>query len=431
MAQPYPIVRQVVLDPLPRKRMFGRGRSGRTTDEIPHLAAHHRLVYRVRGDYVVDNFTMPLDSSTVVDASHVSVVDVARDVAVVVNLTIPSQDASSFTVLATFLCSVTDPLSVVRSGAQEAAGMLRAYLRGHQRLFELGLDYPISRINEIRRKLSTQVMAYLEVTPPQFPGVEVALASVEVMTPEELSALEQSRREVAAQHALESERLRTQHDIVTTQLLQEQSLRADRELWDSRLAAEGQQRELEMDAERREYELFQQAKAAEAIADDPVRALALAYSSKEITAKELADGLAAIHETRRQDRLTEAEAERVERRRETEWQRERERLRIAAHREDSIKRAEWVRADRKMDREDQRQQLHAKLAVIKELAEQGHLATANLRLDSVVNSMLAVPAAPEQEAPALPEPDRDRSPANGFAGLDREADEMVREEDAD
>jgi hypothetical protein len=89
MDKQYPVVDERVLAPVPPKRFFGRGPSGRTPGEVPVPLAGHRLVYRLRGEYVLDTGGLALDSPTVVDASLVSVVDVTTDTKVAVELTIP------------------------------------------------------------------------------------------------------------------------------------------------------------------------------------------------------------------------------------------------------------------------------------------------------------------------------------------------------
>ena len=89
------------------------------------------LVYRVDGDYLLDSARLRRGDDDVVRATHVSVVDMRSGAPVVVELSIPSRDAAEFAVHATFACTVTDPVAVVRDGV--CAGIaLRSYLHEPQ-----------------------------------------------------------------------------------------------------------------------------------------------------------------------------------------------------------------------------------------------------------------------------------------------------------
>ncbi|MCY1145783.1 hypothetical protein OWR29_47980, partial [Actinoplanes sp. Pm04-4] len=128
----------------------------------------------------------------VVQATHVSLVDMRRDAPVVTRLEIPSRDQSTFEVLVTFTCTVTDPIAVVRGGVNAEEALL-GHLKAHNRIFELGLDYPLAEINEVRRLVSAQVKAYLTIRPPTVPGMSVAIKSVEITSPELIARYEQER----------------------------------------------------------------------------------------------------------------------------------------------------------------------------------------------------------------------------------------------
>jgi hypothetical protein len=86
-----------------------------------------------------------------------------------VSFEIDSQDAAKFTVKVTFICSVLDPVVVVRDGQVNAADALIAYLRGCQDLFNLGLNYPIKAINRLRTEMAVQVKSYMVLRPPEDP----------------------------------------------------------------------------------------------------------------------------------------------------------------------------------------------------------------------------------------------------------------------
>lgn len=395
----YPIVTEHLLAPVPRKRFRTRGSAGRTPDEVPQPLASQRLVYFTRGEYVLDTSSFPLDSSTVIDASRVSVVDVKTDTSVMVLLTIPSQDATSFTMRVTFLCTVEDPVTVVRMGGHDAESMLAGYLRAHHRLFEVGLDYTLSDINQVRRKLSAQVRAYVAVVPPEFAGMTATLASVEVLTPDELTRFQESLRGERQKHTVELERQRHEKDRLDQKLRYEQD-RRDQELYYEReREAVGKRHTRELDAEQRDFEREQLRHTTSAVAADPVAALVLSHAAGEITAKELADELKELREReaaqQREDLLARIEfererekadweAERLDQARRLEWDHEK----VMSQQKAELRTQVWEREDRRLDREERLKQLEAKLEVVRELGKHGHLDTANLRLDQILNDVL-------------------------------------------
>ncbi|QXV60309.1 hypothetical protein [Amycolatopsis sp. TNS106] len=416
MNVPYPVVEQRTLTPVAPRRLFGPKRT-RTLAEIPSGSANHRLVYRISGEYVLDNAALPLDSPEVIAASHVSLVDVAQNVEVVVELEIPSKDAGMFTLRVTFVCSVNDAAAVVREGSPDLRAALRGYLKGHHRLFELGLDFSLAEINRARLKLNAQVKAFTTINPPVFVGVSADLASVELLTPEEISALHKSLREQENQHTLQNDETKYKHyDEVRTQ-----------------------RHTLDLDATQRDFERYQYQKQQEVVESDPDSALILALSQREISAKDFADEII----RREGERL---EASRAETRDNREWDREdsRERRaweqettrhkweveredhqesrrlhaqRMALKREDERRLEEW-------DREDKNRQLEAEVTLIKELVQRGALDTANLRLEGVVNKYLRDDRVGRTmgELPSKPDQPTDE---------DRGDDIEVREEDAD
>lgn len=407
--QNYPIVTERVLDVVPPKPFFSRGTHGRSRAEVPQPLASHRLVYLVRGEHVLDTSALALDSATVVDASHVSVVDITTDTEIAVMLTIPSLDATSFTMRVTFLCTVEDPVAVVRVGGPDAVALLSSYLKGDHRIFELGLDYALADVNDLRRKLSARVRAYVTVVPPEFAGVAVELASVEVLTPDELAQFQHDLRTARLKHGVDNERLRGDQLLIDRQKHYEQGREADEK-----------QRVRDMEAAQRAYEREELKNLTDSVGDDPGAALFLAGAAGEITMKEVADEMTRVREQEiaedrgdvrdriryergREEARWEADREREQAQREIE--RERERARWDAERTDQehyrqarLREQEWERDDRRLDREQQRKELEAKLDVIRELAKHGHLDTANLRLDQVVNDMLGGSAVTKVEA---------------------------------
>jgi hypothetical protein len=181
-APSYPIVAQHELDDPVRRGPLGLLKR-RALDDIPKIKPHEVLVWRVGSRYVMDRRELRAHDDTVVRASSVSVVSVRPDTEVEVSFRIDSEDASEFTVKVTFICSVLDPVVVVRDGQVNAADALIAYLRGYQDLFYLGLEHPIKEINKVRTKMAVQVKSYMTLRPPKIPGMEITSATVQIETP--------------------------------------------------------------------------------------------------------------------------------------------------------------------------------------------------------------------------------------------------------
>jgi hypothetical protein len=181
-AASYPIVAQYELDDPVRRGMLGFGKR-REPSDIPKIKPHEVLVWRMGGRYIIDQRELKVHHDIVVRASSVSVVSVRPDTQVEVSFTIDSEDGLEFTVKVTFICSVVDPVVVVRDGQVHAADALLAYLRGYQDLFNLGLGYPIKKINKVRTRMAAEVKSYMTLRPPKIPGMEVTSATVQIETP--------------------------------------------------------------------------------------------------------------------------------------------------------------------------------------------------------------------------------------------------------
>ncbi|KOX32546.1 hypothetical protein ADK67_07725 [Saccharothrix sp. NRRL B-16348] len=390
----YPVITERVLEPLPPKRLFSRSR-GRLRAEVPLVLAGQQLVYRTRNQLVLDTNDLPLDSPTVVDASHVSVVDVTADIEVVAELVIPSRDAANFTLRVAFLCTAVDPVAVVGAGGSDAASLLTGYLKGHQRIFQLGLDYDLADINDVRRKLDAQVRAYHTIEPPEFAGLAVTLASVEVMTPEQVAELKTRLREAEGTHVVRTTQLSHDHRLHDLEQFHRQSV----EFQDTEHASS-------LDALRRAHARRELDHTTQVVGADPIAALYLAHAAGEVSTREVADELRRLHEReveqdredlrlaiqdeRARDRLRwDAERADVQHRQETEL--EQSRAKREADRADALRLAEWEREDRHLARSEEMQQLVAQLNVIKALAAQGHLDTANLGpgLTKMINNVLS------------------------------------------
>jgi hypothetical protein len=302
-------------------------------------------VYRINGNYVLDTDRMGGADERVVQATHVSLVDVRRDAPVVVRLEIPSKDAASFEVLVTFTCTVTDAIAVVRGGV-DAAQALWSHLKAHNRIFELGLDYPLSEINEVRRVVSAQVKAYLTIRPPSVPGMTVSIASVEMTNPEVLADFEKTTRvkdyevrlaelELAHQRRLAAGRQFNEHELANDQQEHEAHLtgrvrhsvrveamaQADHEvLLDSR-AQEHKRAQVAADAEHTQMLTSNRSRFArsefaldmETIGNDPRRALMAAFADGRIDARVLSEQLRQLDDQDRLAQIEQAQRDREER----------------------------------------------------------------------------------------------------------------------
>jgi hypothetical protein len=455
MTTSYPIIEERLLDPTPRRGMFGMGRQVRDGAQLPKPAAHQVLVYRVAGEFVLDPARLGRSDAEVVNATNVSVVDMRRDVEVAVQLPIPSGEASEFTVVVTFVCCVTDAVTVVRDGQSDAQAVLHAYLRGHRKIFELGLDHHMAEINEVRRMVNAQVTAYTTIKPPLIAGMSATLASVEVLTPQELAEFEKTRRGQRESHTLRREQQDYEHRLLVEQRLGDQQLgkigqqhdhdlqirqhkqdmlvAADRQRFEQMMSAERQKSAHELEAQRR---TFARQEAAEAAAllhsyDDVLR---LAYASGEVDATKLAELLQAdrdhaeglrraeLERTRededrrrqeeredlllqcgweREDRAAEREAERQDR----QWQREQELRMAEERRRDAQQQKLWTREDalrrEVAEREEKQRRLDVSLNMLREVANHGHLDMVSVNVERLIAEILPPVeglAAPDERA---------------------------------
>lgn len=445
MSGGYPITGGGPLEPAPRRGFLGLGRRYRDGGEVPKADAHQVLVYRVDGDYLVDRGRLGPSDEQVVNATHVSVVDMRRSAQVVVELPIPSRDASVFTMRVTFACTVTDPLVVVREGIN-AASVLAAYLKSHRRIFELGLDYAVGDINDVRRDVNAQVMAYVTVKPPAIPGLGVLMASVEVLTPQELIKLEENSRAQRHSHRLENEQRQLQHRPETGGERESQELADLRASYqrdteyeqprhDQLASTERQRHDQFLEAERSEFRRRELNMALEMLGDDPRAALERAYYAGQLDAylagrsdqerfgdqfradRDQERALEAAQEERHEQReLEAAREEREDRRQAAQWKRGKRLKEIEADREDRrlahggeqrrsdqerderLQRLLWEREDmlrRESDqRDDRKRRLEINLEVLKILASRGHVDMVNLDVDRLVDE-LAPPARAE------------------------------------
>lgn len=342
----YPIIERRPLS-TPKRRLL-RGRS-RSITQVPTTDGHHRRVYRVHGDYVLDNGA----PQSWDDADHVSVVDVSRDVEVPVQLRIRSAEDSELTVEVTFTCGVTDPLLVVQNGLN-AARVLTSYLQGHHRFYELALGFHDKDINEIRRHVNAQVTAFTTVQPPRFAGVEVTMASVQVHTPEEWAEWARRRRTLSYENVLQAEQEEQDYQRKIMRTKRDQALEVQQtdfthtkefgQQQQKHLIATKEQRHLHVLHEHEQQHLRAQvAIHTQTIGSNPLLALSLALQSGAITNVEYADAMRELQE--------QEEARALDERRDAlEWARQQGQLDREEQREDRA----WARRKEELQLEDAR-----------------------------------------------------------------------------
>ncbi|GAA1033163.1 hypothetical protein GCM10009557_34030 [Virgisporangium ochraceum] len=402
------------------------GRKTRDASELPKAGAHEALVYRVQGRHVVDKGQLGRDSDVVVGASHVSVVDVSAGVPVTVSLTMPSAEASNFTVQVTFACTVIDPARVVRENIRADAAIL-AYLRRDQKLVHLGLPYRMTELNAVRREVHARIRAYAEVKPPDVQGMQVVLDGVEVLTPDELASFQKARWEARRDHVLETEKRGYSHEQESVQ--EEHQRRMEARKRRDRHEAAGEDQEAEqaatlrdsrhkrmLRAEEMEFAQREVEQAMAAFGDDPLKALIYAQRQGEINIKELAGKMSADLERQDEYRREQLALDRADERQEVEWSRERERedredrnrareaaredkrLKREAEREDRRLRRqdaqverEAVRAElerlRQEEREDRHKQMEVNVELVGELAKRGHLDMVDMQPERLVEKI--------------------------------------------
>ncbi|WP_157224108.1 hypothetical protein [Nocardia paucivorans] len=286
----YPIVEQRNLGPAHRR---GLRRRTRRPGELPIPNAHEVLVYRVAGRFVTDSGEWGPDHKHVVDANHVSVVDMTVNAPVLVVLAVPTADASFFTVQVTFECTVVDPALVVRNGRTDARNSLEGYLRSAYRLFELGQDFHLVDIAGFRREITAGISDFVRESPPFDPGIETRLGGIEVTLPKDLVEFEQQRRKLWHQNMLAAEESGLVHSLARRLQDQEQELRELRQLHEQML-------ERDLGA----YRLDEAQKYYDRIGSNPLLATYLAVVGGEIDPREFAERLS-VREERERDRRNE------------------------------------------------------------------------------------------------------------------------------
>ena len=200
MNEPYPIVKRVQFARRP-SHGFLIPDGLRPGAEASQLRPHEVLVYQVGEEFIVDDGDISLEGNKLVNANCATVVNMCRDTYVKTEFPISSRDGLDFTVYVGFLCTVLDPVAVVREAQCDVADELLSYLKGYQPLFELGLNYALGEIGSVRRQAVSHLNAYMTVNPPQIASISVTFADVDVIGSkhdEKSFEIEQRRQEPLA-----------------------------------------------------------------------------------------------------------------------------------------------------------------------------------------------------------------------------------------
>jgi hypothetical protein len=432
MSTTYPIIDRRPLSLAEKARWFSK--KTRKPEELPRPAAHQTLVYRVGGEYLLDNDRLTAVDERIVNATNVCVVDMRRNAPVVVKLEIPSADASYFEILVTFMCSVKDPITVVRGGV-DAYEALWGHLKAHNKIFELGLGYPLSEVNEVRRVVGAQVKAYLTIKPPTVSGMLVSFANVEVGSPKDLIEFKKKHRDKDFEQQLAWQERDYLHRREAGQAQHSQSMEGVALHHEQQLDGRRHNHVRQVQTDDTEQELYlQQRRSAvgrsefelnmSMIDNDPRRALMAAFANGRIDAAGLAQQLRELDDRDREALVREAEGQRnarmelmaagrEERKLDQDWEREKsereredrrrqdqqaqeDRIREEAQdREDRLlkeknEREDRTRADQER-REDEWRRYDNEVNVLKQMAAQGHLSTSNVGADRLFAKVMRMP----------------------------------------
>ncbi|WP_150208279.1 hypothetical protein [Streptomyces venezuelae] len=465
MADRYPLVEQREFGPPEQRGGWLNKRTTREQADLPRIAAHQVLVYRVGEEYVEDHGLRGPRDEVVVGASSVSVVDRRVAVPLVVETSVPSAETGAFTLRVTFHCTVTDACAVVRDGVEDAEPLVLGYLREVPGLAEEGKDLPVREAAEVRDRVWSRLCAYGEMVPAKVSGMRIRPVTVEVLTPEEFAAhlrareeAERTRQQNRFEAELAEERARSEHErqLLERDLLREQRLTEERYRQEQALAEERHRQELEdlrsvflqrSDVAALDHRLGQETKTnahgrretaedVKVFGYDPLAADYHAFRRGEISADTLskrlheaeaaADGRRESEDARQWQRLerqeerareaARARLERGDRIRELSRQDRREDL--ASRRQEETRRWEQEqensRQRRREDREDalvyrqeqrewREKMLTAKYDLTKRVIDRGHGDDAHLDVTSLINDVGESHLAAAQAAYALAE----------------------------
>ncbi|MET7327460.1 hypothetical protein [Nonomuraea sp. NPDC005650] len=181
----YPVISQIPLDPVAKQGFLSKPR--RPISSLPRQLPHQRLVFEYDGTFVLGDRRLRGDEPHVLHGDSVSVVDVAKDQPVTIDVSINSSGAHDFTVAVQFRCTVDEPIEVVRAGLTDVTEHLVTYIRAYHKLFELGRSYGLHNVHELWTIVHAQVKAYTTLVPCVLPGMSAEFAGLDVRPPDEIA----------------------------------------------------------------------------------------------------------------------------------------------------------------------------------------------------------------------------------------------------
>ncbi|MFF7965171.1 hypothetical protein ACFZC3_07360 [Streptomyces sp. NPDC007903] len=409
---PYPVVSTRTLEPPAARGWRGMGTARRERSELPRLEPHQVAVFRVGEDWVESHGDLDLRSETAVRSTSVAVVDRRRDVPVEAMITVPSADGTDCAVRARFRCTAEDAVELMREGGpSDASDALVSYLQGCPALVGEYVPHGDAQLAEVTKRICANVTAFALAQPPRLPGMAVELVSVDLLSPDQLRALQQRLAELEFQRQRDAVEQAVTQERITREQEHQQQLALLNQQHQEELQRREQEAELNLAEQRAAYEREQEALDAGQEERFGSRfALWRAYRRKEVTAEQLADRLGSAErdvreaeerrdETERalQERLDKLlredlriETERADRRWEVKRQ---EKLReLEANREERQRRDQQRREDALRKESDDRQRAdrirEMRFELYKRLVHEGHTATMPIDMQRLLEELL-------------------------------------------
>jgi len=196
---PFPVVAEKRLEPISEARPGGERaglmggalartlvRRRRDPQDLPERRPGTQLVFDVDGKYrnFADHGRLRGTERHLVEATAVATVDMRpRVIHLEVDLgsAVPGTD---FRLRIGFRCRVVDPAVVAQDGLTDLTPVLSAYLNKDRKLHAVTADIVPSKINDARRRIQLHLTAHNQLNPPVLPGMELVLATVDVVIAE-------------------------------------------------------------------------------------------------------------------------------------------------------------------------------------------------------------------------------------------------------
>lgn len=163
----------------------------RDPDDLPQRPPGTQLVFDVDGTYRLfpDQGRLTGTERYVIDALAVACVDMRPRIIVIPVALGSAMSMADFPVRIGFRCRVTDPAAAAQDGMTDLRPALTSYLYRDRRLTSLTADVIPTRYNEARRRIQAHVTAHSQLNPAALPGLEIVLATVEVLPAEQMNAV--------------------------------------------------------------------------------------------------------------------------------------------------------------------------------------------------------------------------------------------------